>query len=76
MAHSDRLNPATLILENGDLAATTDHVINIIESLGIEHETQVHEPLYTVEQAKGVLAERAGEALPATKPGEGIGQYL
>ncbi|MEH6457710.1 MAG: prolyl-tRNA synthetase associated domain-containing protein [Cocleimonas sp.] len=60
MAHSDRPNPETLILENGDLAATADHVIDIIESLGIEHETQVHEPLYTVEQAKQVDRDKPG----------------
>lgn len=60
MAHSDRPNPETVLLENGDLAATADHVINIIESLGMEHETQVHEPLYTVEEAKQVEYDKPG----------------
>jgi len=60
MAHSDRPNPDTVTLENGDLAATADHVISIIESLGMKHETQVHEPLYTVVQAKQVNHEKPG----------------
>ncbi len=60
MAHSDRPNPETITLENGNLAATADHVIDIIESLGMKHQTQVHEPLYTVEEAKQVNHEKPG----------------
>ncbi len=52
MAHSDRPNPDTLTLDNGDLAATADEVISTIESLGFEHETHTHKPQYTVEEAK------------------------
>lgn len=60
MAHSDRPNPETVILENGDLAATAKHVIATIEAQGMEHETQVHAPLYTVEEAKQVNYDKPG----------------
>ena len=60
MAHSDRPNPDTIILDNGDLAATTDQVIAAIESLEIEQETISHVPLYTVEQSKQVVFEKPG----------------
>jgi len=60
MAHSDRPNPETIILENGEPAATAEHVIDVIESFGMHHETQVHEPLYTVEQAKQVVYDKTG----------------
>ncbi|MGK0273408.1 MAG: Ala-tRNA(Pro) deacylase [Cocleimonas sp.] len=58
MAHSDRPNPDTLILDNGDLAATADQVIASIETLGFEQETETHEPLYTVEQSKQVASKK------------------
>lgn len=60
MAHSDRPNPDTVILENENLAATPDEVIAIIEAMGMKHETQTHEALYTVEQAKQVSYEKPG----------------
>ncbi len=60
MAHSDRPNPDTVTLENGDLAATSDQVLAAIESLSIEQETLIHEPLYTVEQSKQVAFEKPG----------------
>jgi len=60
MAHSDRPNPETIILENGEPAATAEHVIDVIESSGMHHETQVHEALYTVEQAKQVVYDKTG----------------
>ncbi len=54
MSHSDRPDPETIYLDNGELAATPDDVFSAFKSLGIEHETMVHEPLYTVEEAKTV----------------------
>ena len=60
MAHSDRPNPETIILENGELAATADKVIAAIEAADMEHDTQVHEALYTVEQAKQVVYDTPG----------------
>ena len=60
MAHSDRPNPETVILENGDLAATAEEVLVSIENAEMEHETQVHEALYTVEQAKQVVYDKPG----------------
>ena len=60
MAHADRPNPDAVILDNGDLAATPDHVIATIESLGIEHETHTHEPLYTVVEAKQAASDKPG----------------
>jgi len=60
MAHSDRPNPETIILENGELAATPDEVLAAIEAAGMTHETQTHEALYTVEQAKQVRYDKAG----------------
>lgn len=54
MSHADRPNPETVFLENGDLAATAEQLLAALESLGIEHQTTVHEALYTVEQAKTV----------------------
>lgn len=60
MAHSDRPNPETVMLENGELAATADQVIAAIENLKFEHETVTHQPLYTVEQSKQVTFEKSG----------------
>ena len=60
MAHSDRPNPETITLENGNLAATPEQVIAEIESQGFKHETVTHEPLYTVEQSKQVNFEKPG----------------
>lgn len=60
MAHSDRPNPDTVILENGELAKTPDEIIATIESLALEHETVTHEPLYTVEQSKNVTFDKPG----------------
>lgn len=60
MSHSDRPDPETVILKNGNLAATADEVLRAIEQLGIEHHTVVHEPLYTVEQAKTVAYDVPG----------------
>ena len=60
MAHSDRPNPDTLMLENGNLAVNADEVISAIESYGFKHETNTHEPLYTVEDAKQAAPEKPG----------------
>ena len=60
MAHSDRPNPETVKLENGDLAATAEQVIAAIEAQGMMHETQVHQPLYTVEESKQVKHDKSG----------------
>ena len=60
MAHSDRPNPETIILDNGNLAATADEVIAAIESHGMKHETHTHEALFTVEQAKQAASDKPG----------------
>lgn len=60
MTHSDRPDPDTLTLENGETAATVEHVLAALDSLGIEHETITHEPLYTVEQSKQVAFDKPG----------------
>lgn len=54
MSHSDRPDPETVYLDNGELAATPADVFATFDTLNIAHETKVHEPLYTVEQAKSV----------------------
>ena len=60
MSHADRPNPEAITLENGQLAATADQVLQALESLGIEHQTFTHEPLYTVEEAQSVEYKDAG----------------
>lgn len=60
MTHSDRPDPDTLVLHNGQPAATVDEVLNAIAALGYEHHTISHEPLYTVEEAKRVKYGMAG----------------
>jgi Ala-tRNA(Pro) deacylase len=60
MSNADRPNPETILLENGKLAATTDDVLALLNTLGIDHQTVVHEPLYTVEEAKTVSYDDPG----------------
>jgi len=60
MSHADRPNPETIILENGDTAATPDDVLAQLGALGMEQQTYVHQPLYTVEEAKTVEFEDSG----------------
>lgn len=60
MAHSDRPDPDTLTLDNGEAAATVEQVLAAMDALGIEHETIEHEPLYTVEQSKQVSFDKPG----------------
>ncbi len=54
MSHADRPNPESVLLNNGELAATPEQLLKAIDEFGIEHHTTTHEPLYTVEQAKKV----------------------
>lgn len=54
MIHTDRPDPEAVVLENGELAATAEQVLAALSEFGIEHQTSIHEPLYTVEQAKRV----------------------
>ncbi len=54
MSHADRPDPETVVLNNGELAATAEQMLATIDAFGIEHQTTTHEPLYTVEQAKKV----------------------
>lgn len=54
MSHADRPDPESLVLDNGQQAATASQVLAALEALGIEHQTVTHEPLYTVEQAQSV----------------------
>ncbi|MFK7858332.1 MAG: prolyl-tRNA synthetase associated domain-containing protein [Granulosicoccus sp.] len=54
MSHADRPDPETVVLKNGDLAATPEELLNSLNQLGVEHQTIVHVPLYTVEQARSV----------------------
>lgn len=60
MAHSDRPDPDSITLANGDAAATVEQVLAAMDALGIEHETIEHEPLYTVEQSKKVAFDKPG----------------
>lgn len=55
MSHSDRPDPESVILQNGELAASVEQVLEALTKLDIEHQTSSHEPLYTVEQAKQVI---------------------
>lgn len=54
MSHADRPDPESVILANGKLAATVEQVLAELSNNGIEQQTSVHEPLYTVEQARQV----------------------
>ncbi|MGB0866241.1 MAG: prolyl-tRNA synthetase associated domain-containing protein [Granulosicoccaceae bacterium] len=60
MSHADRPDPDSLVLDNGQAAATAEQVLAALESLGIEHTTTVHRALYTVEDAKAVRYEQPG----------------
>lgn len=60
MSHADRPNPETIILNNGNLAATVEQLLTALDALGIEHNTLTHEPLYTVEQSQQVNFELPG----------------
>jgi len=60
MAHSDRPDPETVILESGDKAATVEVLLGALDAMGIEHHTLVHEPLFTVEQSKQVAFDQPG----------------
>jgi len=60
MSHADRPDPESVVLNNGELAATAEQLLAGIVAFGIEHQTTTHEPLYTVEQAKQVSYELPG----------------
>lgn len=60
MSHSDRPDPETVYLKNGELAATAKQLLNALETLGVEHQTTTHEALYTVDQAKEVAYDEPG----------------
>lgn len=51
MSHADRPDPESIVLDNGQLAATVEQVLHALSELGVEHHTVTHEALYTVEQA-------------------------
>jgi len=57
---ADRPDPENVILKNGELAASANQVLSALEAQGVVHETSVHEPLYTVEQAKRIVYEKPG----------------
>ncbi|MFK7862539.1 MAG: prolyl-tRNA synthetase associated domain-containing protein [Granulosicoccus sp.] len=54
MSHADRPDPDTIVLKNGNLAATPAQIISDLEQHGVEHQTIVHDPLYTVEDARSI----------------------
>jgi Ala-tRNA(Pro) deacylase len=60
MSHSDRPDPESVLLENGTLAATAEQVLTALRDFGVEHQTSIHKPLYTVEQAKLVEYAESG----------------
>lgn len=60
MSHSDRPNPETVLLKNGDLAATPEQLLSALEHCGVEHQTIVHEALYTVDQARTIDYDKPG----------------
>lgn len=60
MSHSDRPDPETVILENGSLAATAEQILAALTKLDVEHTTQTHIPLFTVDDAKSISYEHPG----------------
>lgn len=60
MSHADRPDPESIVLTNGEPAATPPKVLEKLDELGVEHQTITHPPLYTVEQAKQVEFELPG----------------
>ena len=60
MSHSDRPDPETVLLKNGELAATPEQLLSALDAHGIEHQTWTHEALYTVEQASKVHYDKDG----------------
>ena len=60
MSHADRPDPETVVLNNGSTAATVSQVLESLDELGIEHQTQTHPPLYTVKQSRQVVFELPG----------------
>ncbi|MBX2835728.1 MAG: prolyl-tRNA synthetase associated domain-containing protein [Gammaproteobacteria bacterium] len=60
MSHSDRPDPESVTLNGGEKAATVQEVLDALSAMGIEHHTQIHEPLFTVENAKSITYEIDG----------------
>ena len=60
MSHADRPDPESIVLNNGETAATVEQVMKKLDELGVSHETITHPPLYTVEQSKQVNFELPG----------------
>ncbi|MGQ7847364.1 prolyl-tRNA synthetase associated domain-containing protein [Granulosicoccus sp. 3-233] len=60
MSHSDRPDPDAVVLANGELAASVEQVLAALHALHIEQQTISHEPLYTVDQAKGMVYQEPG----------------
>ena len=60
MSHADRPNPESIVLNNGDPAATVDQLLAALDEHRIEHTTITHEPLYTVEQSQQVVFDLPG----------------
>ena len=60
MSHTDRPDPENITLLDGRLAATPEHVLSELDAHGIEHQTTTHKPLYTVEDAKGIVYSEPG----------------
>ena len=54
MSHADRPDPEAVTLVDGKLAATAEQVLSMLDKQGIEHQTDTHNPLYTVDDAKSV----------------------
>lgn len=60
MSHSDRPDPETIVLKNGNLAATPEQLLRALDTHGVEHQTLIHEALYTVEQATKIQYDKPG----------------
>ena len=60
MSHSDRPNPESILLINGEPAATVPQILDALIAQEIEHQTITHPPLYTVEESKKVKFDLPG----------------
>ena len=60
MSHSDRPDPDSVVLANGEPAATVEQVLDALRELDIEQQTVSHQPLYTVDEARTVVYEDPG----------------
>ncbi len=60
MSHSDRPDPESVVLANGEPAASVEQVLDALRELNIEQQTFSHQPLYTVEEARTVVYDDPG----------------